>query len=131
MKTYHGMREGQAGAAMVFVDLHDGEVPKALTHRVCHSPDGFQWSYGGSGPADLARSLLWDVMGAEPDPDAYQAFKAEHVAKWAKDAFRVSEAFIAEWIVGWEARVAGRTAKLAGEPVRRPPIVPYGWGWRI
>src|SRR5512135_81505 len=32
-----------------------------LRHLVKHSPTGFSWGYGGSGPADLALSILRDV----------------------------------------------------------------------
>lgn len=45
-----------------------------------HSPDGFNWGYGGSGPAQLALATLLAVM---PEADArslYQNFKFEHVA---------------------------------------------------
>lgn len=31
-----------------------------LSHLVYHSPDGFETGYGGSGPADLAISILAD-----------------------------------------------------------------------
>lgn len=34
-----------------------------LRHVVKHSPAGFEWGYEGSGPADLARCLLIDVLG--------------------------------------------------------------------
>jgi hypothetical protein len=34
-----------------------------LTHFLRHSPAGFEWGYGGSGPADLARALLIDALG--------------------------------------------------------------------
>jgi hypothetical protein len=34
-----------------------------LRHYVKHSPTGFSWGYGGSGPADLARCLLIDALG--------------------------------------------------------------------
>ena len=30
-----------------------------------HSPDGFEWGYGGSGPAQLALGLLLDATGDE------------------------------------------------------------------
>lgn len=37
-----------------------------LEHRVVrHSPDGFSWGYGGSGPAELALNLIVDALGAE------------------------------------------------------------------
>lgn len=46
-----------------------------------HSPDGFEWGYGGSGPAQLALSLLLDYTGdAEVALQFYQAFKAAHIA---------------------------------------------------
>ena len=31
----------------------DGELAGKLKHYVRHSPDGFEWGYYGSGPADL------------------------------------------------------------------------------
>lgn len=54
-----------------------------------HSPDGFNWGYGGSGPAQLALAILlsaglddaravrlhqqfkWDFIGALPQGDAF------------------------------------------------------------
>ena len=43
---------------MVF---NKNNLPK---HIVRHSPTGMTWGYGGSGPADLALSLLTAVVGA-------------------------------------------------------------------
>jgi hypothetical protein len=34
-----------------------------LPHFVKHSPDGYSWGYGGSGPAELARCLLIHALG--------------------------------------------------------------------
>ena len=52
---------------------------------VSHSPTGFEWGYGGSGPAQLALALLMDALGNE---DAalhhYQEFKRQVVAKWGE-----------------------------------------------
>lgn len=48
---------------------------------VWHSPDGFEWGYGGSGPADLALNIL---LAATEDRDFaasnHQAFKWRFVA---------------------------------------------------
>ncbi len=72
---------------------------KPLQHRVLHSPTGFNWGYGGSGPADLARSILWDLLGAEPEPALYQDFKFEFVARWkATEDWEIDEPAIREWI---------------------------------
>ena len=75
-KTYVAMREhyrdGDRVVAFV-IDEEDRLTP--LVHRVLHSPDGFEIGYAGSGPADLARSICWDLLGREPHPIAYQTVK--------------------------------------------------------
>jgi hypothetical protein len=45
--------------------IGDGELRVPLRHVVKHSPSGFSWGYGGSGPADLALSILVDALGIE------------------------------------------------------------------
>ncbi len=37
-----------------------------------HSPDGFSWGYGGSGPAQLALAVVLKLTGKT---DSYQKFK--------------------------------------------------------
>jgi len=37
-----------------------------------HSPDGFNWGYGGSGPAQLALAIVLELTGKH---DGYQDFK--------------------------------------------------------
>lgn len=50
--------------AVVIVDQL-GNHRGPLRHIRQHSPTGFGWGYGGSGPADLARSMLIDALGAD------------------------------------------------------------------
>jgi len=58
MKTYRGKRiYGDCPGVEVTVD------GKPLKHIVHHSPNGFEWGYSGSGPADLALSILADYLG--------------------------------------------------------------------
>jgi hypothetical protein len=46
---------------------------RPLVHVVVHSPTGFAWGYGGSGPADLALSILADFLGERPSgPEMYE-----------------------------------------------------------
>jgi Family of unknown function (DUF6166) len=46
-----------------------------------HSPQGFEWGYQGSGPAQLALAMLADFTGDDGLAlDCYQAFKQEVVA---------------------------------------------------
>ena len=80
MKNYHGERT-EEGTRVWWVDDADGSTG-VLPHHVLHSPDGFEWGYSGSGPADLARSLLWDVLGVAPETAQYQTFKEDTVAGW-------------------------------------------------
>jgi hypothetical protein len=73
---------------------------KNLKHQVFHSHTGFNWGYGGSGPADLARSILWDLLGEEPDLQLYQDFKFEFVTIWkAEEDWEIDEPTIRNWIV--------------------------------
>jgi hypothetical protein len=71
MKRYQGRREGHA--TLVTVDGH------ALNPRIDlwnHSPTGFEWGYGGSGPAQLALAILADYFGDDEQAlDCYQSFK--------------------------------------------------------
>jgi hypothetical protein len=65
----------------------DGKVlsPGFSQRIVNHSPDGFNWGYGGSGPAQLALAILLHAANAEIARRWYQDFKWEHVAKWKGD----------------------------------------------
>ena len=81
-----------------------GFSERPLAHVIRHSPDGFEYGYGGSGPADLARSILIDVFGLHSAPDrlpiSYQAFKWRFVATADRDAssLEISGAAIAAWV---------------------------------
>jgi hypothetical protein len=45
-----------------------------------HSPDGFKWGYGGSGPAQLALAILLLYVPAETAQLHYQDFKFGYIA---------------------------------------------------
>jgi hypothetical protein len=54
-----------------------------------HSPDGFEWGYEGSGPAQLALAILLEKFGREKALTHYQHFKREFIATWQKDKIDV------------------------------------------
>ena len=58
----------------------EGEARASIPHAARHSPTGIEWGYGGSGPADLARSILLALVGEGAADALYQRFKAEVVA---------------------------------------------------
>lgn len=96
MKIYHGLRTSY-GEAYVTVREDDGK-PKPLVHQARHSPTGFEWGYGGSGPADLALSILWDLLGESLANRLYQDFKFAFIATAERDRFEISEADIRMWL---------------------------------
>ena len=71
MKLYEGKRSyGQC-----FVTA-DGRALDPRFDLRKHSPDGFEWNYGGSGPAQLALAILADHLADDRQAlDLYQRFK--------------------------------------------------------
>ncbi len=66
-RCFHGIRP--KGKKPVVTVSSGGDNPSRvpLEQVVCHSPGGFEWGYGGSGPADLALSMATLVIGKERD----------------------------------------------------------------
>jgi len=100
MRVYSGERL-PSGKALVTVS-RDGAIEQLLPDRSQrirnHSPDGFQWGYGGSGPAQLALALLLDATNDEDlAQDWYQTFKWAHVATW-KVEWSITDADIRQWL---------------------------------
>jgi uncharacterized protein (DUF2249 family) len=100
MKTYAGHRRPDGHAVVgVFDNTTDKahEVPLRLG-LFNHSPTGFEWGYGGSGPSQLALAILADVL--KDDAFAvrlHQEFKWRYVANF-KDAWRINEFTVSQWV---------------------------------
>lgn len=57
------------------------QVVSNVPWRLCyHSPDGFNFGYGGSGPADYAWNLLSVLVGSDTAERLYQEFKFAFVS---------------------------------------------------
>ena len=54
-----------------------------------HSPDGFAWGYGGSGPAQLALAVLLLYTNKETALRNYQRFKFDIIAKIRQSDFNI------------------------------------------
>jgi len=55
-----------------------------------HSPDGFNWGYGGSGPAQLALAICMVLYGETGKvPARYQEFKFKYIATLPQSDFDV------------------------------------------
>ncbi len=73
MAKQHTLR-GIAETRSVFLDgiqIYPDESLKVFNH----SPNGFNWGYGGSGPAQLALAVLLKLMDKEDAVKKHQQFK--------------------------------------------------------
>ena len=103
---YHGIRVGAGTYNHPMerrVHIRDGDSIELLRHFVRHSPTGFEWGYGGSGPADLARSLLIDAVGQGEGYDEvvdrlYQDFKFDVVAN-LPDSWTIPARLVVAWVL--------------------------------
>lgn len=99
MKVYRGLIV--EGLQLVEVVVNGVERP--LIHQAHHSPTGMAWGYQGSGPADLARSILADLLGRIPHPAIYNQFWRDYVRTWPKDQpWDVTDEDLIEWINDWK-----------------------------
>lgn len=80
--TYKFSLRGDFSSRQVW--LNGKPLSPARSLAVCnHSPDGFNWGYGGSGPAQLALAICLE-LGIE---NSYQAFKWEIIAALPRTNF--------------------------------------------
>jgi len=74
---------GEGGTRRVWIDGLELRPGKSLKVRN-HSPTGFNWGYGGSGPAQLALAIMLELAPGAATM-LYQDFKREVVAAWKID----------------------------------------------
>jgi hypothetical protein len=99
-------------------------VPHLVVH---HSPTGYEWGYGGSGPADLALNVLeWQLRreGYRGDTvtchegrcfrltwNLHQDFKRDIIAQCDQQEAHIPLDTVTNWLA---------TYRLATEPIQRP-----------
>jgi hypothetical protein len=98
--------ESEVGGIECHIVAEDGSF-EVLSNLGYHSPDGFQIGYGGSGPADLAYSIVMDYLLRSRKCDAqnvagkteflHQDFKRDFVAV-AKEHLQINSDYIGEWV---------------------------------
>jgi hypothetical protein len=93
----------------IFVSVEEDGQQRPLPHVMWHSPTGYEWHFGGSGPADLALSILADYLDEQPTHDdlshgkpqcwiLHQAFKWAFIAPAPYEGFRLPAREIAAWL---------------------------------
>lgn len=70
-------------------------VPRRV---VRHSPSGFEFGYGGSGPADLALNILLLFVDQRTAESLYQDFKWEFVATVPREGGIIKRDDIVTWL---------------------------------
>ena len=107
MKTYVGYRihaqciGGEVGTEECVVHvLEDGKPKRKLPLYLDiqnKSPTGFEWGYGGSGPAQLALALCADCFGRQYAlSPIYQRLKWRIVCHLPHDIWRLTEEHLRE-----------------------------------
>jgi hypothetical protein len=104
MKTYHGFRKvtlipnSRVPTTECVVDVRTPGRCRRLRLRLdirAHSPTGFEWGYGGSGPAQLALALCVDACGRSvADPRVYQRVKWDVICKLPHAGWTLTQAEI-------------------------------------
>jgi len=91
MKKYTGKRIN--GECIVEVTDHDThKILPLYIELMASSPTGFEWGYGGSGPAQLAFAILMDLFQEQEKAWMYhQDFKWDVIAKLNLQQWEISE----------------------------------------
>lgn len=123
MRLIKGYRHGQqGGACLVMLDDAVLPLPTIGPHEFRHSPEGFQWGYSGSGPAELARAILVALYPEDPvvrHPGCYQRFKAQVIAVLREDGFSLTSQQVDSWYRSWRETPRGQRVLDEVEAVRR------------
>ena len=103
---YKGIKTTEGGPQLVWKEVpqSDGRLgqvpldPSPSQKLYNHSPDGFQWGYSGSGPAQLALALLLDVTGdGKLSVALHQDFKRNFIATWG-ESWQMEADQILHWV---------------------------------
>jgi hypothetical protein len=102
MAHYYGDKSNSpAGPQDVFCHTDQGEKrldPRPSQKLFNHSPDGFQWGYGGSGPAQLALAILLDfTCDSQRSLHIHQDFKRDKIAGLG-EKFILTDGEIQNWL---------------------------------
>ena len=85
-KAYSGRRDRSGGTIVRIVEHGDAHALPLRLDLENRSPTGFEWGYGGSGPAQLALAILADALDNDRlARQLYQKFKWRVIAPLPRD----------------------------------------------
>ena len=107
IRTFRGTSQDQPFSREVVIVGANGKTRQLHPERSQavknHSPDGFNWGYGGSGPGQLALALLLEVTDNEAVAlRYYQDFKTRFIVTIDSqhDDWEIPEEEIIGWLSG-------------------------------
>ena len=89
--VYRGRRDPTAPVDEEVEVMADSESLDCRYDLLSASPSGFEWSYGGSGPAQLAIAILADAYDDEFACEYYQQFKREVVSELPEEGWTLTK----------------------------------------
>ena len=112
---YEGSRQRRDLKVTAFYEAQEagllGLPVKFRPEIATHSPDGFEWGYTGSGPAELAKQMLLHFYGdletitrqevldgMHPTAYIYQLFKWQFIAKLSRYNWTIMAEEIRQWL---------------------------------
>jgi hypothetical protein len=101
--AYTGERRPDGAAVVV-----ERKGKRRPLHHVAYHSASFEWGYEGSGPADLALSILCHALGERPATrraveecaafGLYQQFKRDLIAGLARDRWSITSTAVWRWL---------------------------------
>ena len=75
-------------------------IVEGVEHNIMqHSPDGFEWGFGGSGPAELALNILSQYLSLDDAQKYHQNFKWQFITPIPEAGGVIKRDEIISWIV--------------------------------
>jgi len=95
-------------------EQHTPRAKALLRHYGCHSPTGFNWGYGGSGPSELAFMLLLDLgVSDERAWAAHHALVTNMLAGLDQDKpWTISDRRLRSWLLRYEGGTLSKRATV-------------------
>ena len=95
--VYRGRRDPTAPVGDEVEVMADGESLDCRYDLLSASPSGFEWSYGGSGPAQLAIAILADAYDDEFACEYYRQFNREIASELPRDSWVLTKQDLDAW----------------------------------
>jgi hypothetical protein len=95
--TYQGRRDPTAPVGKEVEVTVENEPLDCRYDLLSASPSGFEWGYGGSGPAQLAIAMLAHAFDDKFACEHYQQFKRDVVSELSEEGWTLTKRDLDAW----------------------------------